>query len=195
MQGGRNINMRDTTLYVAQNVCTVTTALMFKIFIRLWRLRFMDMPAGVKMIHPLFPKDQIQVPYLQVVRIFSRGWWITLHLKVREINTESHFCCMVWEVLARHRFVWSLLRRWLEGKFLQKLYFWFFEVHLDSLMFSGLMHLLKILLFLVWKVFAIILRLKLLVSLCPLSLLLCELDPCRVNGYLSLTVLMVHLKL
>ena len=37
------------------------------------RLRSMNMPAGVKMIHCLFPKDQIQVPYLQVVRTFFRG--------------------------------------------------------------------------------------------------------------------------
>ena len=63
------------------------------------------MPAGVKMIYPLFPKGQIQVPYLQVVRMYSRGWWITLHLKVKEIDAETFFCCMAWEVLARHRFV------------------------------------------------------------------------------------------
>ena len=37
------------------------------------RLKFMSMLAGVKMIHSLFPNDPIQVPYLQVVRMFSTG--------------------------------------------------------------------------------------------------------------------------
>ena len=31
------------------------------------------MPPGAKRIHFLFPNDQIQVPYLQVVRMFSKG--------------------------------------------------------------------------------------------------------------------------
>ena len=63
------------------------------------------MPAGVKMIPCLFPKDPIQVPYLQVVRSFFRGSRITLHLKIEGIDAESYSCCMVWEVLERHKFV------------------------------------------------------------------------------------------
>ena len=37
------------------------------------RLKFMNMPAETKRIHFLFPKDPIQVPYLQVVRMFWRS--------------------------------------------------------------------------------------------------------------------------
>ena len=47
------------------------------------RLEFMNMPAETKRIHSLFPKDPIQAPYLQVVRMFSRGSRITLYLKVK----------------------------------------------------------------------------------------------------------------
>ena len=37
------------------------------------RLKFMNMPPAAKRIHSLFPNDLIQVPYLQVVKMFSRG--------------------------------------------------------------------------------------------------------------------------
>ena len=74
MQGADSLNMRDSTLYAAQNVCPMATVLMVcgidPNFLS--RLKFINMPSGIKMIYPLFPKDQIQVPYLQVVRTFLR---------------------------------------------------------------------------------------------------------------------------
>jgi len=75
MQGTGNVVMTNSRLYVAQNVCPViTTFIVCDMDLTFFsRLKFMNMPAGVKMIYSSFPKDPIQVPYSQVVRTFFRG--------------------------------------------------------------------------------------------------------------------------
>ena len=76
--------MRDSTLYMAQNVSFYHGINWFRYGSEfLSRLKFMNMPAETKRIHSLFPKDPIQAPYLQVVRMLSRGSRITLYLKVK----------------------------------------------------------------------------------------------------------------
>ena len=71
MQGVHNFIMKDSILYVAQNVCSLITALSVNAadFLSSWMS--MNMLAGGIMIHSLFPRDQIKAPYLQVVRMFS----------------------------------------------------------------------------------------------------------------------------
>ena len=56
MQGAHNVVIRDATFYVAQNVCFFhhsSNGLNYGADF-LSRLKFMNMPAGVKMIHSLF---------------------------------------------------------------------------------------------------------------------------------------------
>ena len=57
MQGARNINMRDTTLYVAQNVCNLTALITFEIFIRLFvKIEVHEHPSRGQDDSPLVPR-------------------------------------------------------------------------------------------------------------------------------------------
>ena len=122
LQGARNFIIKGSNFYSAQNVCSVMMVVINEIlnqfFFSRWNLT--NKAAAFRMIHFPFPRNQIQVLYLQVMRTFLRNWRITLHLKIRGIYRGNIFYCMVWEALERLKFVWSLWKRWLTG-----IHFWF----------------------------------------------------------------------
>ena len=70
LQGAHNLIIKGSNFYTAQNVCSmmvVITEILIQFFFSRWSLT--NNAAAFRMIHFPFPRNQIQVPYLQVVRI------------------------------------------------------------------------------------------------------------------------------
>ena len=74
LPGAHNFVIKGSNLYSAQKVSSVTMVVVFQILIQYSsRLSFINTAAAFTMMHFQFPRSQIQVLYLLVVRILLRN--------------------------------------------------------------------------------------------------------------------------